>query len=103
MLHTRSGTPLTVGRVLAAGGQGQVLEVTSQNGVVFKRYLPTTLAGDGGLARRLVSMVDNRPAQWRENVSGHVVLAWPTEVVLENGRFVGFLMPTIDMVDTVEL
>ena len=48
-------------------------------------------------------MVANRPAKWRETGSGHVLLAWPTDVVIDGGSFVGYLMPEINIAETVEL
>jgi len=48
-------------------------------------------------------MAGRRPAEWREAGSGHMNLAWPSEVVLADGRFAGFLMPAVDTRQTVEL
>jgi hypothetical protein len=69
--------------------------------MVFKRYLPATLA-DRSLQRRLTVMT-SRPVQCREAGSGHLTLAWPAEVVQADGRFAGFLMPEVDMGRTVGL
>src|SRR5262249_2006758 len=68
-----------------------------------KRCLRRTVDSDRALARRLRVMADGRPAEWREAGSGHMNLAWPSEVVLADGRFAGFLMPTVDTRQTVEL
>jgi negative regulator of sigma E activity len=100
---TSSGRPIAVGRLLAAGGEGEVFAVTSPGHVVFKKYLPIAFSRDPALEQRLRVMAANRPAGWREPSSGHVTLAWPTEVVLENRRFAGFLMPAVDMNSTVEV
>jgi DNA-binding helix-hairpin-helix protein with protein kinase domain len=102
-LATASGSPIIAGSRLAIGGEGEVYAVTSPPSFVFKKYLLRTLAGDLTLERRLEVMVSRPPAEWREPRSGHVMLAWPSEVVLEDGRFAGFLMPAVDMADTVEL
>jgi len=80
-----------------------VFAVTAMRRQVFKRYLPSTLESDPALERRLRVMVEHRPEGWREGGSGHLTLAWPTEVVLADGRFTGFLMPVVDMKDTVGL
>ena len=100
--RTRSGQPVTVGRLLARGGEGEVFAVNSPRGTVFKKYLPAAFARDPALEDRLRAMVANPPAQWREPQSHHVTLAWPTDLVLENGRFAGFLMAAVEMAETVE-
>lgn len=100
---TGSGVTVMTGRKLDAGGQGEVYAVTAPSGQVFKKYLRTTLDADPGLARRLSVMVTHRPAEWREPQSGHVMLAWPSETVTENGRFAGYLMPVVDIDNTVGL
>src|SRR5690349_5335790 len=102
-LLTGAGHVVRLGRRLASGGQGDVFEVLSPPGAVFKRIFDKALSEDPTLADRLGAMIVNRPAGWKEVHSGHVMLSWPTDVVLENGRFVGFLMPLIDVSQTVEL
>jgi WD40 repeat protein len=90
------------GQRLAGGGQGEIFAVVSHQELVFKRYLPRTLAQDQSLERRL-SVMTGRPVQWREPDSGHLTLAWPTDLVRDDGRFAGFLMPAVDMDRTVGL
>jgi DNA-binding helix-hairpin-helix protein with protein kinase domain len=102
-LTAGSGRVVAVGRRLAAGGQGEVFAVASPQGFVFKKYLRAALGGDPALERRLRAMVAHPPVEWREPRSGHVTLAWPSDVVLEDGIFAGFLMPAVDMDDTVSL
>jgi len=102
-LATVSGGTVLPGRKLATGGQGEIFAVSSPSGFVLKRYLRRTLDSDPALARRLRVMADGRPAEWREAASGHMNLAWPSEVVLADGRFTGFLMPAVDTRQTVEL
>jgi hypothetical protein len=102
-LATVSGGTVLAGRKLATGGQGEIFAVASPTGFVLKRYLRQALDSDPALARRLRVMADRRPAEWRETGSGHMNLAWPSEVVLADGRFAGFLMPAVDTLQTVEL
>jgi len=102
-LATVSGGTVLPGRKLATGGQGEIFAVASPTGFVLKRYPRRTLDSDPALARRLRVMADRRPAEWREAGSGHMNLAWPSEVVLADGRFAGFLMPAVDTLQTVEL
>jgi hypothetical protein len=102
-LSTVSGGTVLPGRKLATGGQGEIFAVASPTGFVLKRYLRPTLDSDPALARRLRVMASRRPHEWREAGSGHMNLAWPSEVVLADGRFAGFLMPAVDTGQTVEL
>src|SRR5215472_3702821 len=102
-LATASGGTVVPGRRLATGGQGEIFAVASPSGFVLKRYLRRTLDSDPALARRLRVMAGHRPAEWREAGSGHMNLAWPSEVVLSDGRFAGFLRPAVDTRQTVEL
>src|SRR6516225_7429864 len=102
-LATVSGGTVLPGRKLATGGQGEIFAVASPAGFVLKRYPRRTLDSDPALGRRLRVMADRRPAEWREAGSGHMNLAWPSEVVLADGRFAGFLMPAVDARQTVEL
>ena len=98
-----SGGHIAVGRKLAVGGEGEVFAVSSPRGFVFKKYLPVAFSRDTALEWRLNAMVRYPPAEWREPRTGHVTLAWPHEVVLQDNRFAGFLMPAVDMAATVEL
>ncbi len=102
-LATVSGGTVLPGPKLATGGQGEIFAVSSPSGFVLKRYLRRTLDSDPALARRLRVMAARRPAEWREAGSGHMNLAWPSEVVLADGGFAGFLMPAVDIRQTVEL
>jgi hypothetical protein len=100
VLRTVSGNIVRAGARLGSGGEGEVFAVG--RGMVLKKYLPKTLADDPALERRLRVMVAYPPTGWRET-GGHVTLAWPSQVVRADGRFAGFLMPAVDMADTVEL
>ena len=100
---TGAGGAVRIGRRLASGGQGEVFEVLSPAGSVFKRIFDKALADDPSVEARLGAMLANRPSGWQEPRSGHVMLSWPTDVVFEGGRFVGFLMPLIEISQTVEL
>jgi DNA-binding helix-hairpin-helix protein with protein kinase domain len=95
MLVTGRGVSLEAGSWLAQGGQGVIYEVVRRPDLVFKRYKPAELEQDATLRDRLEVMV-NQPVPWREARSQHVMLAWPTDSVFEDSRFVGYLMPRID-------
>ena len=101
--RTSSGGKIAVGQKLAEGGEGEVFAVSSPQGFVFKKYLPVAFTRDNALEWRLNTMVRYPPPEWREPRTGHVTLAWPHEVVMQDNRFAGFLMPAVDMATTVEL
>jgi amino acid transporter len=101
--RTAAGRLVTVGRRLASGGEGEVYAVSGRPELVFKKYKPEALAKAPETEAKVRAMTARPPAEWREASSGHVALAWPSEVVLENGRFTGFLMPAIDTGKSVEL
>ncbi|MCW2930496.1 MAG: hypothetical protein JWM19_1458 [Actinomycetia bacterium] len=94
---------VTVGRPLAGGGEGIIFEVTTPPDMVLKTYRPEILAKVPSLHEKLQALVAHPPAEWREAASGHVTLAWPSQVVLHNGRFTGFLMPAVDTASSVEV
>ncbi|MEU8006217.1 hypothetical protein AB0B66_34090 [Catellatospora sp. NPDC049111] len=100
-LASGAGRPLATGRRLGAGGQAEVLEIRGSHTEVVKRYFPASLNRDPRLPRRLAAMVAH-PPRWRD-ANGHPVLAWPTDLALERGHVVGFVMPRIDTARTVEL
>lgn len=103
--HVRrgGGATLTVGPLIASGGQGVVYEVEGDQSRVLKQIKPAALADAPEFEQRVRAMVAGRPESWREPASGHVLLAWPEDVVLDGGRFAGLVMPRIDGSATVEL
>jgi hypothetical protein len=102
-LATRSGKPVVPDRQLARGGQGAVFSLANDPHVVFKRYHEDELAKDPRLEDRIVLMQRLDPAGAHEDRSGHMLLAWPLELVYERSRFVGFLMPAVDVQQMVEM
>jgi DNA-binding helix-hairpin-helix protein with protein kinase domain len=102
-LSLASGQPLTVGQFLASGGEGYVYSVDGDDAIVFKQIRPEALAKFPDRERRLTAMAARPPAQCREAGSGHVLLAWPLETVLDGARFVGFVMPRISGRQSAEL
>lgn len=93
-LTTSSGDKVTIGRRLCTTRRGEIFTVTSAPAFVLKRYRQDVLDCDSSLERRLRVMISRFRAEWLEPDS-HVNLAWPLEVVLDDGRFVGFLMPAV--------
>ena len=101
-LRCASAADFTVGKLLAQGGLGFVYEVAEDPAVVLKQIKREVLARSPELPERVRAMIANRPAGWLER-TGHVVLAWPSDIALDGSCFVGFLMPRIDMNAAVEL
>jgi serine/threonine protein kinase len=84
-------------REIDDGGEGIIYRVTCPDGRdrAFKRYHSHVLAKDGPMREgKLRAMIVN-PANDPMAGVGHVSLLWPSHVVTEQGRFVGFLMPLL--------
>ena len=93
---TTRHSQLRLGRALGAGGEAEVFAVEGSRQVAFKRY---RAAGPQVAAARLAKlrvMIAHPPAE-ASPAAGHVAIAWPTQVVVdEGGRLDGFLMPAVD-------
>lgn len=80
--------------VLGKGGEGIVYEVTDDSHQVAKIYHPAYRNIDR--ERKLKAMVINPPQDDTRKLSPpHISIAWPTDLLYEQGRFVGYLMPRI--------
>jgi eukaryotic-like serine/threonine-protein kinase len=93
---------LQVGPPLSQGGQGTIHVVLDAPERVLKRFHDAELARVCDLEDRLRAMVAHRPPGCQES-SGHAMLAWPSDVVLDGNRFVGHVMPRLRLADVVEL
>jgi hypothetical protein len=94
-LATGSGTAVVIDRLLAPGRRGDLFRLLAPDGCVLKRYRLDVLDADPTLRPRLQAMVARIPLQARE-ADGHVRVAWPLDIVLDSGRFAGFLLPLVD-------
>lgn len=85
-VFTQTGTSLTLGRTLGAGGEGTVYETS--NGLVAKIYHKAPSAEHVTKLRLMASR--SRPALL-------TIAAWPTEVIASRngGAPIGFLMPIV--------
>lgn len=84
-----------LGERLGSGGEGDVYRIRGVNGSVAKIYKPERLAG-----KERQNMRDKLDAMLAANVnpyiSGHLVVAWPTDLLLDSkGQFTGFVMPEV--------
>lgn len=79
---------LRIGKRLGAGGQGEVLQLLSHSGMVFKRYYFTNV--DAQSLRALVQFPESLQPAARDSLLSQA--AWPRTCVTDGGRTTGFLM-----------
>ncbi|MDM4763798.1 hypothetical protein QT381_12350 [Galbitalea sp. SE-J8] len=108
-LTTDSG-PIVLGRTISSAGEGLVAEVVDRPDLAVKVYHALAsgaalLSVNNNPERRLakVAVMIDFPPPARAQADGHVVLAWPEEIVYENGVAVGYTMPRIEWTRTMEL
>jgi len=77
-------------KALAAGGEGEIFDITGQPNVVAKIYKPGKTSVEK--ERKLIRMVDFPPDK-----SVLSQIAWPQDVLYDSGKFVGFVMPKMSI------
>lgn len=86
----------TLGEQLGAEGEGIVYEISGDSNHVAKIYRPGRLSSEAvqnTMECKLKAMLSmNVPAM----VDGLIRLAWPQDILYENGKIVGFVMPRIN-------
>ncbi len=109
-----NGSTVRLGKILATAGEGRVADVeghpnwvakvfhTTFNGVTSRDELRRKEEGLGRKREKVGAMVQSKPDGWRLG-NGHVVLAWPEEVLLEGGVVAGFVMPKIKVAEALEI
>lgn len=86
----------TLGKLLASGGEGIVYEISGDSTHVAKLYKPDRFKSDAErstMERKLKAMIAMKLAT---TVDGLLRLAWPQDILYENGKCVGFVMPRIN-------
>jgi hypothetical protein len=79
---------------LGRGGEGVVFGLESDPAVVYKEYLPRTgLVLNGAALAHLVDLPEQLPAPDRAVIRSRT--AWPTALVVDGSRLLGYLMPRI--------
>lgn len=93
--NTASGAPIRLGAELGRGGEGTVYAVEHQADKVAKIYHQNHRTRDK--ERKLTAMVA-RPLRDSTATRSpfHTLIAWPSELIYDQGHFAGFLMPRID-------
>lgn len=100
-LRLRDGRPLRLGAELASAGEGTVLEVAGHPEWVAKIF-HTHLSDLSTKAAKVRDMAAAQPQRAIQS-DGSVVLAWPEQTIIEQGRVVGFVMRRIDTSIAVEI
>ena len=103
-VHTSGGSRLRLGPLIKSGGAGSVYRLTELPLQVAKLY------HDGIdrkiYERKLAAMLELTPKlpDLMEGGRRYVQIAWPQERLCDaSGRFIGFLMPAVDVQATSEL
>ncbi len=94
MMYTvqSTGQSIVTNTELGRGGEGVVYTIDGQPNTVAKIYHANHRAPEK--ETKLKSMVLYTP-QDNMRVHGHISIAWPQGILLENGNFAGLLMPKI--------
>ena len=88
MYKTQSGKEITLSKKIAKGGEGEVFEIVGDSNNCIKIYYERVRSPEK--EEKLKYMVLNPP----EDLQGIThKICWPKEVIYEEGKFVGFLMP----------
>jgi len=81
---------------LNEGGEGAVYLIASKPSLVFKEYLPEVLPTiDMQMLQRLVGIESALPTSDWERIRKRS--AWPTDLVADSGRTIGFTMSKLDL------
>ena len=96
-----TGEPLTLDPVLARAGEGTVYAVARRPDLAAKVFHPGITGLDGKLAK-VAAMIESPPPTGVQP-NGFVVLTWPSGLLLDGDRPVGFVMPRIDTTTAVEI
>lgn len=96
---TLTGSIITTDKQLGAGGEGTVYTVVGQPDSVAKIYHAHRL--NNALAAKVQAMVADPPEDDTRNNPQlrHVSIAWPEQVLMSGGKFVGYVMPKIPKAD----
>lgn len=87
IVQTRNGQNLTLGEEINRGGEARIWTVQREPQQLAKLYFTPTAQHEA----KLRAMLANPPRQPRD----HTAIAWPTDLLYQNGSFLGFLMPRV--------
>lgn len=89
---TPSGQEIHLDQALGGGGEGEIWSISGRPEAA-KIYHPAVRGREK--ERKLRMMLDNPPRDDMLGRYGHHSIAWPTDLILENKAFAGFLMPRL--------
>ncbi len=90
------GTCYTTGKTLGSGGEGTIYSLTAHGNLVAKIYNPGKFHNEQErkqLERKLKTMISMNISTMSDGITR---LAWPQDIIYENGKMAGFIMPKID-------
>lgn len=96
-----TGERLTLAPALARAGEGTVYGVVQRPDLAAKVFHPD-LTGLSEKLDKVAAMIES-PPPGRVQSNGFVVLTWPSGMVFDGDRPVGFVMPRIDTATAVEI
>ena len=91
-----NGRTLILHTELGSGGEGKIYALDGDSTLVAKVYHQPTAAA----ARKLAAMLANPPYD-PDAAENQVSIAWPVDLLVRDGKTVGFLMPRVDGVRPV--
>jgi DNA-binding helix-hairpin-helix protein with protein kinase domain len=97
-VQTAGGQIITLGKRLGDGGEAKVFEVLGQPTRAAKVYI----SPNQQRSRKLEAMVSRRPKDPTASLK-HCSMAWPQDIVFDQGKTVGFLMQRIDFATSTPL
>ncbi|MCB9151727.1 MAG: hypothetical protein H6641_23475 [Caldilineaceae bacterium] len=87
LVQTRNGQNITLDQEINRGGEARIWSVQRAPQQLAKLYFAPTAQHEA----KLHAMLANPPRQPRD----HAAIAWPSEMLYQENRFVGFLMPRV--------
>ncbi|MGE2717389.1 hypothetical protein ACQI4L_25300 [Mycolicibacterium litorale] len=96
-----TGERVDLGPVLARAGEGTVYGVVHRPELAAKVFHPT-LRGLPDKLDKVAAMIAS-PPRGRVQPNGVVVLTWPSALLFDGDRPIGFVMPRVDTATSVEI
>ena len=94
-VRNSQGTALELGEMIKSGGEAKIYLVKSHPNLVAKIYHAKKVKkAQRGKLKAMLAKVPMQPIT-------HTALAWPTELLYQQGRLAGFLMPKIEGYDSI--